>query len=374
MRPSVSLPVAGAWPLAAAILAATLLAAPLAAQTERPARVRVDTVREVPLDQTVPILGRVVAREQGPVAAAIDGPVRAVHVQVGDGVEAGQLLVELAPEMREAMLARSESDRGMFRARLQSASAELQISRDELARLQRLEGSSAFPRARFEEQQLQVLRAGAAVAEAEAALARTEAELQAARIEIARTRIVAPYAGVVTRRYVSAGAYVSPGTPLLALVNDRDLEVEAEVPGDRVGGLRAGTAVRAAFDDGMPLGLRVRAVIPDENPLTRTQQVRFTLADGAHGAAVVNQSVTIQVPLGVARQVLSVHKDAVVNSRGQSVVYVVEADTASLRPVRLGEAVGARLEILDGLAPGERVVVRGNERLRPGQSVSVVDG
>ena len=66
---------------------------------------------------------------------------------------------------------------------------------------------------------------------------------------------------------------------------------------------------------------------------------------------------------------LSVHKDAVINRRGKQIVYVVQEGKAAMRPVQLGEAVGARMEVLRGLAQGDLVVVRGNERLRPGQDV-----
>jgi multidrug efflux pump subunit AcrA (membrane-fusion protein) len=78
------------------------------------------------------------------------------------------------------------------------------------------------------------------------------------------------------------------------------------------------------------------------------------------------------LPLGVPRQIVTVHKDAVLKRQGISLVYVVSEDnTAQIRPVELGDATAARFEVLSGLAPGETVVVRGNERLRPGQSIRI---
>jgi acyl dehydratase len=69
--------------------------------------------------------------------------------------------------------------------------------------------------------------------------------------------------------------------------------------------------------------------------------------------------------------VLSVHKDAVIKRGEQDLVYVVVDGTAQLRPVRLGEAVGTRFEVLEGLADGDQVVTRGNERLRPNDPVRI---
>lgn len=371
-RPTGGLP----W-LAALLAVIVLVPAPGTVHAQagaRAASVQVDRVRQEPLRQTVPILGRMVAREQGAVAARIAGPVQAVHVQVGDRVSAGQLLAELEPDMREAMLARSESDIGMHQARLRAASAQLQISRDELQRLEKLKGSSAFPRARYEEQQLEVVRFTSAKAEAESALARTQAELRAATIELQRSRIVAPYDGVVTRRHVSPGAYLAVGAPVVTLVNDTALEVEADVPADRIAGLQPGTPVRASLTDGEVIDIVVRAVIPDENPSTRTRQVRFSTDIGASRATAVNETVAVRVPVGAERTVLSVHKDAVISRGGQQLVYVVRDGKAAIQPVRLGEALGTRLEVIDGLGAGDPVVVRGNERLQPGQPVQATEG
>jgi multidrug efflux pump subunit AcrA (membrane-fusion protein) len=93
-------------------------------------------------------------------------------------------------------------------------------------------------------------------------------------------------------------------------------------------------------------------------------------AEGQKNLAA-GQSATVMVPVGEAREVLSVHKDAIVQRRSGDIVFVVEDGKANARPVRLGESVGGRFEVLDGLEAGESVVVRGNERLRDGQAVTI---
>jgi multidrug efflux pump subunit AcrA (membrane-fusion protein) len=115
----------------------------------------------------------------------------------------------------------------------------------------------------------------------------------------------------------------------------------------------------------------LRAIVPEENPLTRTRPVRFTPRFNGNGKPLAaNQSVTVLVPVAIGRQVVSVHKDAVITRQGKQIVFVVEADAAQMRTLRLGQPVGSRFEVLDGgVKPGDLVVVRGNERLRPGQKV-----
>ena len=98
--------------------------------------------------------------------------------------------------------------------------------------------------------------------------------------------------------------------------------------------------------------------------------MRFTPRfNGDHKYLATNQSVTLHIPAGPTRTVVTVHKDAVLNRSEGALVFVVVNGVARPRPVRLGEAVGGRFEVIDGLKPGEKVVVRGNERLRPGQKV-----
>jgi hypothetical protein len=79
--------------------------------------------------------------------------------------------------------------------------------------------------------------------------------------------------------------------------------------------------------------------------------------------------VILMVPLDAQRTAATVHKDAVLHDGGVTYVMRVLADRAERRPVRLGEAIGSRFEVIDGLVPGDVVVTRGNERLQSGQKV-----
>jgi hypothetical protein len=85
----------------------------------------------------------------------------------------------------------------------------------------------------------------------------------------------------------------------------------------------------------------------------------------------VNESVLLQVPAGPYREVVTVHKDALITRQGQTFVYIAADGKANIRPVEIGTAVGGRFEIISGVASGELAVIRGNERLRPGQDVTV---
>ena len=80
--------------------------------------------------------------------------------------------------------------------------------------------------------------------------------------------------------------------------------------------------------------------------------------------------MVVKVPVGAARNIMAVHKDAIIRRGANAIVYVVVDNIANPRPVELGEAVGVKFEVLSGLSDGDSVVIRGNERLRPGASVT----
>lgn len=357
----------------ALLLFVFLTAAPMAVQAQgRASPVEVDEVREEPLTQTAPATGRFVAIELGPVATRVAERVESVAVRAGDRVAEGDVLARLSAYRLEAERSLMEAELKKAQAQQERASANRAKAAQTLARTEQLRGSNAFRKNVLEDDQRDLEAAEASVAESEAETARARAELRLAEIALSDATIRAPFPGVVLTRHVVAGDHVQIGEAIVTLMNDEALEIEADVPGQRLSGLTPGVPVDARLQDGRALRASVRAVIPEENPRTRSRAVRFTpeLTDDAVRIAE-NQGVTVFIPIGNVRQVVSVHKDALLLDRTTPRVYVVRDGKAEPRSVRVGEALGNRFEVLEGLAPGDMVVIKGNERLRPGQAVAV---
>lgn len=336
---------------ARAVLSATVgvalagwLFSPAYVAAEEPGFVRVDEVRTEPLSRTEPVIGRLVPRRSGVVAARRGGPVGEVRVSVGDRVAKGDVIAVLVSDSLRAQL-------DLRRAELRAAM--LDYGRQRKLRRRR---SAALSEARYDT--------------AEQEVAKARANLRLAEIALEYATIRAPYDGVVTIRHTEIGSYLTAGQAVVTLVNDKAMEVEADVPANRIAGLTKGRVVDIAFADKGRYQAKVRAVVPQENPRTRTRAVRFEILTNGRAAAMAsNESVTVYIPIGRPRQVLSVNKDAVISRGGKTLVFLVDRGQAKIRPVRLGVAVGSRFEVLSGLKPGDLVVVRGNERLRPGQRV-----
>ena len=366
--------------LAAALAAGIPYAGIPGAAAQEAAAVAVDAARTEVMAGTVPVIGRLVARQAGEIAARAAGPVVALHVAVGDGVEKGDVIASLDTARLRAQRDRLAAVVAEAEAQVAQSLAQAALHRLALRRLEGLRGSAAFSQGRFEDARQQAVIAETAVARAEALRASAAANLALAEIDLAWARIEAPYPGVITLLHTQAGAWLGVGAPVVSMVNDRDLEVEADVPSVRIEALEAGVSVPLALDDGSPHDgsphtATVRAVVPAENAFTRTRQVRFTPLFGPlRKPLAIDQSVTLDLPAGRGRKAVTVHKDAIVHDQGQTFVYVARDGRAQLRLVRLGDSVGGRFEVLKGLEPGEPVVVRGNERLWPDRPIVVSDG
>jgi hypothetical protein len=216
------------------------------------------------------------------------------------------------------------------------------------------------------------VKAKSAVDETAAALKRARAQRDLARIDLKDATIRAPYPGVILVRHVSPGAYINAGSPIVTLMDDESLEIEADVPSIRLAGVPEGRVVDILLDNNTKIKAAVRAIIPDENPLARTRAVRLAPdLSGTKSKLVANQSVVLEVPQGDTRTVIAVSKDAIVNRQSGKIVYVFQNGTVRPANIEIGESFGGKFEILSGLQPGQKVVVKGNELLRPGQRVRV---
>ena len=335
-----------------------------------PAPVDVDEVRIAQASETVDVLGRIVALQAGPVASRTAAAAKTVHVNVGDAVSKGDLLVTLHENRQRSVLALAKADVKQWQARVKTAQLEAQQAQRDLQRLESLRGTSAFNESLFDQRNTAVQSASSRVAELEASLAYAKIQVKRTQQDYDWTRVQAPYDGIVSERHIDEGQWVALGSAVVSLVSTRALEVEADIPAQYLQKLTQGEGVQATVN-GQPLALNLRAILPAEQALSRTRLARFAipLVPGQMPTLTVNQTVTVAVPLNSADAV-TVHKDAIIRQGGMTSVYKVVEGVAQMTPVQLGAASGDRMQVTSGLNVGDVVVTRGNERLHPGQKVS----
>ena len=188
-----------------------------------------------------------------------------------------------------------------------------------------------------------------------------------ARLDLNRATVRAPFAGIVAERVQQAGEFVASGAPLLRLVNDRELEVVARAPLGSADTVAAGATVSLVDGERKTSGT-VRAVIPVGDERSRMVELRIALADRS---LRVGTPVRVEIAPRSLKAVVTVPRDAVILRQGASYVMRVRADnTAERVAVNLGPGRDNQVQIDGTLRAGDRVIVRGGERLEPGQTVT----
>ena len=330
---------------------------------ERPVRTVVtQTVESTVLRDVVALSAEVVPWAAVTVAAEGAGRVVEVLVEEGDSVVEGQVLARLDDAEVRSRLAQSEA---------QLAEAEALVVQAERDTLRGREMHETSDISLGELEQLE-LSWQTTQARRDAAVASVELARQA----VTDTTVRAPFAGVVSERRVEVGSWLSPGAPVLRLLDRRRLKVRgAATQGDRARlDLGLAAEVRADALAGATWQGPVRLLGQEADPRTGTYGVEIeitepTATDGRRLLPGMQAEVVIEVG---TRQALTLPRSALVETAEGSVLFVFDQGVARRIVPELGEAVEERFEVLRGLEEGQAVIVAGQHVLRDGDRVATV--
>jgi RND family efflux transporter MFP subunit len=285
--------------------------------------------------------GTVEAVNQSTVSAQTAGRVEAIFFDVNDAVPAGALIIRIRSTEQAASLTQAH-------AALKEATAREAEAQTRYERTADMYQRRVVAKATYDE-------ASAARDAAVARLMAARAGLEAAREGVAYTEIRAPYPGVVTQKHVQVGEAVAPGTPLMTGASLDELRVVAEIPQSVIDPVRSARKA-AVYADGRRIESAGITIFPAAQPETNTFRARIDLPKGVQGLAP-GMFVKVGLIVGQSERML-VPRAAVVQRSEMRGVYVVAPDgRVSLRQVRLGHARGEQVEVLAGLADGERVAL-----------------
>ena len=341
--------------------------------TQGAASVEVDPVVLQTLNQSVPVIGRVVSLKEAKVPAAVMGRVEKVLVEEGDQVKKGQILASIDTERYKWLANIASANVNAAKAELKSAQAETKINLVELERMISLKNSSAFNASKYDKLQNQNTALLAKEEIVEAKLNSAIQEENIAKQNLSRATVKAPFNGIIELKMVELGEAVGLGFPMFQLISDTSVEIQADVPSNRARILKENNEIQISTTDNIKFISKVRALGVRENSNTRTIKIHLSYENSETDRKLfVGENVNISVPLGPGQEALTVHKDAILKREGMSLVYVVKEDSAQIKPVKLGDGVGERFIVLSGIEAGDLVVTKGNERLRPGQKVNPI--
>lgn len=321
-----------------------------------PAPVAVAPAVERELWPTTWVAGSVISRNDARVAAEVPGRLEWV-AEVGDYIKESQPVARI--EDTDLRLEREE-----YLAEVDRDRARLTFLEQEVERLTRLAAQNNAAQTRLDQ-----TRADLGVARGELATAR--ARLRQVEEHIRRSAVAAPFSGTVVQRLARPGEWVGSGDRLVRLVDPDALEVQAMVPLSSMSYLHKGLEMALSSGETRDTG-RLRSFVTAGDVQSRLLDLRMEFDEPTW---ISGQTVRVAVPNEAPRVVVAVPRDALVLRRSGTAVYRLTDDgTAERVPVTTGIAQGGLIEVRGEIVAGDRVIVRGNERLRPGQAVQVIGG
>ncbi len=315
---------------------------PEVARGGAPVTVTTTVVARQQWQDSVQALGTARANESLTITAKVTETVQKVAFDSGDFVEAGQVLIDLTGRSQLA---------GLEEARAAFKEAEQQLKRGEELAARKLVPTS----------QLDTQRATRDAA---------RARMNQVRAQLSDRVITAPFDGVLGLRQVSPGSLVTPGTPIATLDDVSVIKLDFSVPETLISALASGqevNAISAAYPE-TPFAGVVRTIDSRVDPVTRSVMVRAELPNPERK---LRPGMLLRVQVRRApRETLALPEMALVQVGRNSFVYRVAADGSVAQvPVKIGARERGRVEILDGLSIGDRVVVEGTVKLRPGTKI-----
>ncbi len=291
------------------------------------------------LPQTFSAVGTLESPEMATVAWEIAGTLVAADIPEGQRVQAGHVLARI--------------DDAQARAALSVAEARRKSARDRLARLGNLRAESVSSAQAFDDAQ----------AEFDAA----QGEFEEARTRLDKTTVRAPYAGVLGLSQVHVGQYVAAGTPIVEITQVHPLELHFSLPQSFVSQLAVGQTVLGVVGRcGERFEGRVEAIDPRVDPGTRTVRLQAVVPN-ERGELYAGMAVRVRLLVGHLADSIVLPQEAVVRQGTRHFVYTLdEQQHAQQNEVRLGQYFVDGVQIAEGIAPGDTVVVAGQQKLRPG--------
>ncbi len=324
-----------------------------------PAPVRVAPATKQAVSEQVTLVGTIEPVTRSIIAAEVEGLVQGFPVSEGDFVKKGAVLAKLRTtgtvlRLKAAVAAKKK------------VQANLVFANKELARYTKLKDADSVAASKYDEAlyQYQSLKQE---------LVRTKVEIELLKDNIQQKVVTAPFAGFVAKEHTQVGEWLAEGGPVVTLVDLQHIRVTVDVPERYAVQLAAQgpVLVLVASVSSEPFSGRISGILPEGNPHTRTFPVRVSLPNpGLEIKSGMEARATFN--LGTQKDALLVPKDAIVTSGASRIVFVVAGSVAQPINVKVAGYYDGNVAVEGPIKPGDLVVIRGNERLRPGQPVQVL--
>ncbi len=316
----------------------------------KPVVVDVAQLRE--LAPTAEYSGTVISKDDARISSEVEGRLTWV-ADVGALIKKGDVVAKLD----DIFLQQQRSEE---LAIIQSEQAKLSLYEKEVARFQRL-----IKKNNIAQNELDKSISDRAVANSNIIAAR--ARLAQIEERISRSNLRAPFAGVISERFSQSGEWTQNGNPLVRLIDFNNSEIQVRVP-QTIYSLISLNSMLSVNNAGQTIMATVQTIVPVGTTSSRLFELRLKPQQPIPPGTLVR----ISIPTAKAREVISIHRDALVLRKGSiSVFRINDENTSEQLQVNVGIGDGDYIEIIGDINTGDRIVTRGGERLRPGETVSI---
>lgn len=328
-------------------------------------------------------VGTITARTASTISGKLMGTVLSVNVREGDMVKKGDVLATLDPRQVTAQLDQAQAGLREARRAMTSAvsardaaKAAAQLAAATYKRYQQLLKENSASRQEFEEVESRHRQAQATLAQTEAMLEgsrsriqQAEAAVRGASVGKRDAQVRAPYEGRVVTKMINEGDLASPGMPFFTIEQEGRYWAELVLPERHIQAVALGLEVKVliAALDYLELSGTIDRIVPTADALSRSFQVKVSMPDS--GDLKSGMFARVKIPVGGTGMLL-IPRSAIVTEGQLDGIFLVDDDqVARLRLVRIGKTYGDHLEIVSGLAEGQRYVMDVPPTLKAGAKV-----
>ena len=299
--------------------------------------------------------GVIAARQVADISSQVAAPVAQVRVHEGEKVTKGEVLVRLSSIPLQAAVQQSQSQVIAAKQQEDAATAQKNLAAQTYARYSILNQRHSVTPQEFDQVKAQLDAANAQMQAASAQTAAAEAATRQSEATSEYTIIRAPFSGVVTRKYIDAGALASPGVPLLQIEDASEHEADIQVNESSLNTFHVGEPVHVQVDGKeMSKASKVTEILPSGDPAAHTFTVKIMLPASRN----IFSGMTANVSVTTGKQQFITIPQAAVRRRGQmdSVLALDDHTVAQIRYVALGSAQGDAVQVISGLALGDKIL------------------
>ncbi len=335
-----------------------------------PMSVELGAVKRADMAEHLTVVGNLIGEATVEAVPKVAGRLDSISVRLGDRVQRGQTLAKIEDRELQEQVRQAQASFEVSAATIRQREADLRFAQTNLDRSKNLFERQLIPKQTFDDAEARFQAASAQLDLAKAQHSQSQARLDELKINLANTVITSPVNGFIGKRTLDAGAWVTPNSALLSVVDISKVRLVANIVEKDLRRISAGQRADVevdAFPNETFRG-RIARVSPVLDPSTRTAQIeieienpQFRLKPGMY--ARVNFTVE-QRP-----NTLVIPANALVDVQGSRGVFQPNGDTAKFKPVTIGLTDEQHVEIASGLAEGERIVTTGAAALREGDKI-----